>query len=209
MKIAAFDLDGTLIRGKTACEAIAEGIGRIERMREFEQLRSDQIEEVKAAREEMAGWYSAYTARELCAQLVTAPVAPGVDEAFSLLHEHQFKIAIVSLTWGFAAEWFAQRFGADYSVGQGLSRDGTITHFWPRDKALWLTRLAEGLGVDMKDVAAVGDSRGDIPMLLVAGRRYWVGETIPPELGNTVIHEPAANILHLAHRIVDADLGQS
>ena len=27
MRIAAFDLDGTLIRGKTACEAIAEGIG--------------------------------------------------------------------------------------------------------------------------------------------------------------------------------------
>ena len=28
MRIAAFDLDGTLIRGKTAAEAIAEGIGR-------------------------------------------------------------------------------------------------------------------------------------------------------------------------------------
>ena len=69
MRIAAFDLDGTLTRGKTACEAIAEGIGRAERMREFEQLRSDQVEEVKAAREEMAQLYSSYTASDLCTHL--------------------------------------------------------------------------------------------------------------------------------------------
>ena len=49
MRIAAFDLDGTLLRGQTACEAIAMGIGRIGRMREFEQLGSNQIEEVMAA----------------------------------------------------------------------------------------------------------------------------------------------------------------
>ena len=202
MRIAAFDLDGTLIRGKTACEAIAEGIGRIQRMREFELLRSDQVEEVKAAREEMASWYSSYTTRDLCTHLVAAPVAPGVDEAFSLLHEHEFKIA-VSLTWGFAAEWFAQKFGANYSVGQGLSMEGTITHFWPQGKALWLTNLADKLGIDRQDVVAVGDSRGDIPMLLAAGRRYWVGLNAPPdELGNKIIHEPNANILHLAQRIV-------
>ena len=32
------------------------------------------------------------------------------------------------------------RLGADYSVGTGLSADGLISHFWPKDKALWLTR---------------------------------------------------------------------
>ena len=59
MRIAAFDLDGTLLGGQTACEAIAEGIGHIGRMRELEQPESSQIEEIMAAREEMAGWYSA------------------------------------------------------------------------------------------------------------------------------------------------------
>ena len=172
-------------------------------MREFEQLRSDQFEEVKAAREEMAGWYSAYKTGDLCQHLVAASAAPGVEEAFSLLHEHQFKIAIISLTWDFAAQWFAKRFGADYSVGTGLSPDGRVTYFWPQDKPLWLIKLADRLGVDMKDVAAVGDSGGDIPMLLAAGHGYWVGRTIPPELENRVIHEPDGNILWLAHRIVE------
>ena len=204
MRIAAFDLDGTLIRGQTACEAIAEGIGRIDRMREFEQLRSNQIEEVTAAREEMAEWYSAFTFSDLRKQLAAVSTAPGAAEGFALLRDHGFKIAIVSLTWEFAAQWFADMLGADYVVGQGLSTEGQITHFWPQDKAKWLTGLAAKLDVDMKDVAAVGDSRGDIPMLLSVGHRYWVGETIPSELEGKVVHEPAGDILLLAHRIIES-----
>ena len=52
-------------------------------------------------------------------------------------------------------------------------------------------------------------SAPDSETLWVSPGGDWVGETIPPELENTVIHVPAANILHLAHRIVNADLGQS
>ena len=204
MRIAAFDLDGTLIRGQTACEAIAEGMGRINRMREFEQLRSNQIEEVMAAREEMAEYHSAFTFSDLCQQLATVSTAPGAGEGFALLRDHGFKIAIVSLTREFAAQWFADMLGADYVVGQGLSSEGLVNHFWPQDKAKWLTGLAAKLDVAMKDVAAVGDSRGDIPMLLSVGHRYWVGETIPSELEDKVIHEPAGDILLLAHRIIDA-----
>ncbi len=58
MRKAAFDLGVTLIRRKTPSEAIAETLGNIQRMREFEPLNSDHVEEVKAAREEMAEWYS-------------------------------------------------------------------------------------------------------------------------------------------------------
>ena len=204
LKLAAFDLDGILLRGQTACEAIAEGIGRIERMRELEQLESNQTEEITAAREEMAEWYSTFTFSDLCKHLTAICVAPGVDEGFVLLRDHGFKIAIVSLTWEFAVEWFADRLGADHSVGARLSSGGLITHFWPQDKALWLTGLAAKLGVDMKDVAAVGDSSGDIPMLLSVGLRYWVGQTTPPQLDGKVIHVPAVDMRLVAHRIVEA-----
>ena len=204
MRLAAFDLDGTLLRGQTACEAIAEGIGRLGRMREFEQLGSSQIENIMAAREEMAQWYSAFTFSDLCKHLATIRVAPGVDEGFALLHDHGFKIAIISLTWDFAVEWFASKLGADYSVGTGLSPGGLITHFWAQDKALWLTGLAGKLGVDMKDVAAMGDSSGDIPMLLSVGHRYWVGQTIPPQLEGKVIHDPSGDVYLAAQRMIEA-----
>ena len=204
MRIAAFDLDGTLLRGQTACEAIAEGIGRLGRMREFEQLRSNQFEEIRAAREEMAHWYSAHSFGDLCRHLTSIRVAPGTEDAFASLHERDFKIAIVSLTWEFAAEWFANKLGADYFVGQGLSAEGSITHFWPQDKANWLTELAGILGVEMKDVAAVGDSGGDIPMLLSVGHRFWVGQTIPTQLAGRVIHDPSGDIPLVAQRMIEA-----
>ena len=204
MKLAAFDLDGTLVRGESVWEAIARGIGRLERVREMEQFRPDQVAEITAAREESAGWYSAFTNDELLEHVSPIRVAPGVDDGFALLHAHGFKIAVVSLTWEFAVEWFAGRFGGDYYIGTGLSSDGEITHFWHRDKALWLARLARRLGVDMDDVAAVGDSRGDGPMLSAVGHPYWVGETVPPQLNGEVIHEPDGDIRVVAESILGA-----
>ncbi len=203
MALVAFDLDGTLLRGETVCEAIARGIGHLPRMQELERLQSDDVEGMTAAREEMAEWYSLFTFDELCRPLASIPVAPRANEGFALLHEHGFRIAVVSMTWEFAAAWFAKRLGADYSVGTGLSSDGSIAHLWPRDKATWLVRLAGKLGLGMADVSAVGDSRGDILMLLSVGHRYWVGQTVPPELAGSVRHDPAGDILVLAERIVE------
>ena len=202
LRLAAFDLDGTLLEGQTACEAIARGIDRLEHMREFEKLGYDQVEEIMTARQEMAEWYSAFSLDELRGHLATIHLAPGVLEGFSLLHDHDFKIAIVSVTWAFAVEWFAEELGADYSVGTGLSTDGRVDHFWPQDKAIWLTGLAGRLGIDPRDVVAVGDSSGDVPMLLSVGHRYWVGQAIPSELDGQVNHEAGGNIGLVAQLIV-------
>ena len=202
LRLAAFDLDGTLLRGQTACEAIARGIGRLERMREFEKLRYDQVQEVVAARQEMAEWYSAFSLDELRGHLAAIQLAPGAREGFSLLRDHGFKISIVSVTWAFAVEWLAEMLGADYSIGTGLSPDGRIDHFWPKDKATWLTGLAGRLGIDPQDVAAVGDSSGDAPMILSVGHRYWVGQTVPPELDGQVTHFPGGDIRLIAEHIV-------
>ena len=202
LRLAAFDLDGTLLRGQTACEAIARGLDRLERMREFEGLGYDQIEAIVAARQEMAEWYSAFSLDDLRGHLATIQLAPGAREGFSVLRDHGFKISIVSVTWAFAVEWFAEMLGADYSVGTGLSPDGRIDHFWPQDKAIWLKGLADWLGIDPRDVAGVGDSSGDVHRLLSVGHRYWVGQTVPPELDGQVIHYPGGDIRSIAQHIV-------
>ena len=55
----AFDLDGTLIRGLSLCELLAEPLGRLERMQVLEEaLRGDE-QAVRAAGAEMLGWYAA------------------------------------------------------------------------------------------------------------------------------------------------------
>lgn len=204
MKLVAFDLDGTLLWRESVWEAIGRGIGRLERVREFEQLDITQTESIVGAREEFVEWFCSYTIDELREHVVSMQAAPGVDEGFALLREHGFQIALVSLTWEFAVEWCVERFDADFGVGTGLTRDGGITHFWPEDKATWVAGLTRKLGIEMRDVAAVGDSSGDVPMLLSVGHPYWVGATVPAELEGRVVHEPDGDIRLVAERIVGA-----
>jgi HAD superfamily phosphoserine phosphatase-like hydrolase len=161
--LVAFDLDGTLVRTDTCCETIARPLGRLARMREFERLST--ADDIAVARAEMATWYSAVSPGDLCAPLGTLPLAPGTREGFRLLRRHGVQTAIVSITWEFAVAWFAQQLRADYYVGTGLAPDGQISHFWPADKARWLAALAHRFGLDLDEVAAVGDSAGDLPML--------------------------------------------
>ena len=108
VRLAAFDLDGTLIRGPTICERLAEHLGKLPRMQEMERLRD--VAEIRAARQEMLTWYGEFP-ETLCAELPNASVAPGAAEAFQSLAQQGIHTAIVSITWTFAVAWFARRFG--------------------------------------------------------------------------------------------------
>ncbi len=169
--LAAFDLDGTLIRDGTVCQAIARGMGHLERMNELELL--TELGDIAAARAELAGYYAAASRDELLSYLEGCVLAPGAEEGFALLRRCGVRTAIVSITWGFAAERFADRLGADYWVGTGLPEDGRIEHFWPADKAIWLRDLMGRLGLGPERVAAVGDSWGDAEMLRAVGYPFW------------------------------------
>ncbi len=199
LRLVAFDLDGTLTRGDTICEAIARRIGRLERMREIE--RGVPLDDPRDAGREMVSWYRAHPRGDLLAALEDVRLAPGAQEGLRRLHERGVVTAIVSLTWMFAVEWFAGRLGVGYHAGTGLTEDGQITHFWPEDKARWLVALAKRLSVDPAGVAAVGDSAGDIPMLRSVGHAFFVGEALPRELAHAA-HRPAAHIGELVDEIL-------
>lgn len=55
--------------------------------------------------------------------------------------------AILSLTWAFGVEWFAQELGVTDWLATSLDADGSIGHVWPRDKAQWLERELEARGL--------------------------------------------------------------
>ena len=199
IRLVAFDLDGTLIRADTCCEAIARPLGRLARMREFERYTTRA--EIAAARAEMATWYGDTPHADLCAPLAAVPLAPGVREGFRLLRERGIATAIVSSTWEFAVAWFARELGADHHVGTGLAADGQIAHFWPEDKARWLAALAGRLGTGLDAVAAVGDSAGDLPMLRIVGAPFFVGHTLPTGL-TSFAHCPDGDIGRIVRHIV-------
>ena len=201
IRLVAFDLDGTLTRGDTVCEAIARGMGHLDRMRALEAIteaRRDRAS-LRALREELASHYRAVTGTALRSHLRSLALAPGVREGFEILRQRGIATAIVSITWGFAAEWLAGELGADHHVGTDLRPDGQIDHFWPEDKGPWVERLALGLGLTRDQTAAVGDSWRDLAMFEVVGRAYYVGETPPP--GVRAVHVPDGDIRDIARLI--------
>lgn len=200
IRLAAFDLDGTLIRDRPCIEAVAGSIGRTEEAAAFEGLNVRDLDAMTAARSTMAGWYRPFPTDVLPREVRDLALAPGTEEAFGLLRSHHVSTAIVSLTWKPAVDWFAQRLGADFAVGTSHTDDG-IDHVWPEDKGRWLRDTSVKLGLRQREVAAVGDSGGDREMLVAAGFRIFVGDR-PQDIPN-VLHMPGADMYEVAERIVE------
>jgi phosphoserine phosphatase len=191
IKLVAFDVDGTLLRGPTICECIAAGIGKQQEMQAFEQLTSKAA--IAAARTQMISWYRSHDRTTLLQHVQTATLAPGAREGVAILRRAGIQVAFVSITWQFAVEWLAIELGADWAVGTQWCDDDEIVHFWSADKATWLARRATELRLHPGQIAAVGDSAGDLPMLEYAGTSYFVGRD-PTNLPSHVKHWPAADI---------------
>jgi phosphoserine phosphatase len=197
--LVAFDLDGTLLRGPTVCELLAEPLGRLAEMRRFETLSSEA--EIAAARREMARWYADHTALQLCAALEAACFAPGAREGVALLQAGGVEVVIASITWSFAVEWVAARLGVARALGTRLEAGGDVADVWPRDKPRWLEGVRSELALPPARVAAVGDSHGDGALLAAAGLRFFVGRGKPPPLPG-LLHRPGGDIEGIAREVL-------
>ena len=202
--LAAFDLDGTLLRGPTVCEILAKPLGRLAEMQRFE---SQPVHaDFTSAREEMARWYSGVSVDELVCHLRTAQWAPGAHESVRLLQREGIEVALVSVTWSFAVAWFAKQVNISYYLGTGLSPSGEIAHVWGPDKASFIRTLSAKLQVPRDRVAAIGDSCGDFEMLKEADLRIFVGKTAPTDI-TSLTHLPDADLRtvadHLLHEWID------
>jgi HAD superfamily phosphoserine phosphatase-like hydrolase len=196
IRLAVFDLDGTLLRGRTLCEVIADGIGQRERMRVLE--RAHARDEIIAAREEMAAWYRDAgfdTVRALC---FDADLAPGAIEACELLHDCGVDLAIASITLSLGVEAIAELLGIERCLGTTVHVDGRIDHVFGEDKAPWIAHL----GVPFEEVAAVGDNDRDLGMLHAVALPIFVGPESIAGLPSNTVHLPGADLRDVARVIL-------
>jgi HAD superfamily phosphoserine phosphatase-like hydrolase len=200
--LAVFDLDGTLLRGPTVCEVLAQRLGRLDHMRQLEVLISGLSDvNIAAAREEMVRWYREVSLVDLMSRLGAAMLAPRAAEGVASLRRRGVTVAIASITWEFAVAWFARQLNVDYYVGTRLDPDGTIMHFWPRDKVTWIQGLRDALRISASRVAAIGDSGGDVEMLRAVRHPVFVGATLPGGFPEAT-HLPGADIVTVAQWII-------
>lgn len=197
--LVVFDFDGTLSRGPTICEVLAESLSRLPRMQEIELLKTRA--EMTAAREEMAIWHDGMTNSDIEKSLQAVNLAPGLESAFSLLREHGVIIAIASITCRFAIEHFAEKWGVEYYIGTDILPSGEIDHVWAEQKAQFVQKLSAQLNIPLARIAAVGDSSGDFDMLEIAGMPIYVG-TSSQQHQNDWLCLPNANIMDIAQHLI-------
>lgn len=198
--IVAFDLDGTLLRGPTVSELIADGLGRLEQMRKLENFKDEA--ELITVREEIARWYAEKSVSTLLSYLKGARWAPGAHEAIARLQERGIHVVILSITWQDAVEWFASKLNVSDVLGTQHLPSGEIVHVFGRDKARYLREFTATARIARNRVAAVGDSLGDVEMLLEADLRFFVGKEAPALEG--VIHLPDVDLNVVADAILHA-----
>lgn len=204
IRLVAFDLDGTLVRGDTVIETLARAMGHLDRARAletFHDARRDR-ESLRYLREQIAACYRGVTHEELCRHLAGLTLAPGAREGFALLRRAGIEIGIVTFTWEFAAAWLARELGADHWLGTRLLADGTVEHVWAEDKGRWLADLIARRGLTRHEAAAVGDSWRDVPMFEAVGQSFYVGDDLPA--GVDAVHVRDGDIHEIARRIVVA-----
>jgi phosphoserine phosphatase len=196
-RVVAFDLDGTLLRGSTVAICLARRSGREEELRELEaRFVGGEISNSEIA-DASARWLTGYSVEELEHALWTETWIAGIAETVDAVHATGAEAVVATITWRAAAEAVARRFGFDAACGTRMDAEaGHLTgkvsaYFDETDKAVFVEEHCRERGVAMADVAAVGDSRSDIPLFGRVGLAIALNAT--PEARRS------------AHRAIDAD----
>jgi phosphoserine phosphatase len=168
--VVVFDLDGTLLRGTTVSLYLAEHMGHGAELAELERrfLAGEISNSVVADRS--APWFAGHTTDSLHALLAEAPWIAGMAEALEALRAAGARLLLGTITWRSAARMLQERHafegvsGTEMGESEGVLDGRVARHFDLHDKARWVADWCEERGVDLADVAAVGDSRSDVPL---------------------------------------------
>lgn len=124
--------------------------------------------------------------------LAAAPWIRGIDETIRALVEDGVHVLLATITWRYAAEYLQDRYGFAAVSGTELAIDqgvvaGTVTRYFDEhDKLRFVETWCATRDIPLADVAAVGDSRSDLPLFARAGRSVALNAT--PEARTAATH---------------------
>lgn len=174
--VVVFDLDGTLLRGTTVSLLLAEWVGRAQEVADLERAFYAHEISNRVVAETQAAWFAGLTLQEIWPVLKAGPWISGMAETFNALSKRGVGVLVGTITWSFAAQMLCERYTLDAHSGteMPLNGDGTLTgtvsrYFDEHDKARFVEEWCSEHGYSMSHVAAVGDSRSDIPLFDKAG----------------------------------------
>jgi phosphoserine phosphatase len=172
-RLVCFDLDGTLVPSPTTvCLHLAQWLGHEDVLARLEVGYAEgRIDNHEVAKRD-AIHYTGRTRREVDRELASLPLVRGVPETVRRLRGMNLLLLVATVTWRFAAEHLANRFGFDAVAGCVMGEDGSgrftgrvERHIEAADKVTFVRSFCEPRGIDLEECVAVGDSRSDIPTL--------------------------------------------
>jgi phosphoserine phosphatase len=179
-KLAAFDMDGTLIQGRLVF-ALADRFGLSGRVKEIQASGKLGHEQTKA----IAALFAGLAKSDLESAIQSIPLAKNCERVIASLKEGGCKIGIISDSYTAASGMVAERLGLDFVAANELEIiDNRITGKvemplgWEKIgcfckisvcKRYHLEKYAKKFGVPIQDTLAVGDTKSDICMIQRAG----------------------------------------
>jgi phosphoserine phosphatase len=181
--VVAFDLDGTLLRRGTVALLLAEHFGEAKMMRDLERaLASGEISS-RAIADASAACCAGRTPSEMTPVLAAAAWIDGIEDTLGTLARAGTQVLLATITWRFAAEHLRERHGfaavsgTELPIEDGLFSGTVSRYFDEHDKLRFVEEWCAERDIALADVAAVGDSRSDLPLFGRVGRSVALNAT--------------------------------
>ena len=181
--VVVFDLDGTLLRRTTVLRLLAQHFGQAEAIAELDRAFAAGEISNRVVADTSATWFAGRTTSEIRTALAAGAWIDGIDETLQTLSQAGTHVLLSTITWRFAAEVLRERYGFAAVSGTELQNiDGVLgsnvtRYFDEHDKPQFVEDWCAERGLTLAQVAAVGDSRLDIPLFRRADRSVALNAT--------------------------------
>jgi phosphoserine phosphatase len=181
--VVVFDLDGTLLPRTSVLRLLAEHVGQTEAIAELDRGFAAGEISSRVIADRSAAWFAGRTTSEIRTVLAAGSWIHGIDETLQTLSEAGTHVLMATITWRFAAELLRERYGFAAVSGNELqSIDGVLgghvsRYFDEYDKLQFVEGWCTERGFTLAQVAAVGDSRSDVPLFGRADRSVALNAT--------------------------------
>jgi phosphoserine phosphatase len=180
-KLAALDMDGTIIQKRTV-DVLTEKFGMKVRLKRFDGKFGHLKEYQKA--DKIAEFFKGFKRKDLLNEFNKIPLSYGIEELIAFLKRKKFIIVIITNSYKFLASEIANRLGIKLFYGNVLEDiDGILTGKilmplgWAKKdckchsicKFTVVQDLARKYNIKESNVLAIGDSENDYCMLKLAG----------------------------------------